>query len=67
MHRNRLDEANIELGKELWAIKSSLDIYRLIGLNAKTIKGCINCGGTFLFFIQQLSLAAVALGLAKVF
>src|SRR6266849_2141585 len=63
MRRDRLDEANIQLGKELWAIKSSLAIYSLIGLNAKAI----NSGRAFLAFVQNQSLAAVALGLAKVF
>jgi hypothetical protein len=46
MGKERLDKANIQLGKELWAIKSSLDIYTLIGLNAQTI----NSGGPFLPF-----------------
>jgi hypothetical protein len=46
MGKECLDKANIQLGKELWAIKSSLDIYTLIGLNAQTI----NSGGPFLPF-----------------
>jgi hypothetical protein len=61
--REHLDKANIELGKELWAIKSSLDIYTLIGLNVEAI----TTGTTFLGFVQGQSLHAGALGLAKVF
>ncbi len=59
----RLDDANIQLSKELWLIKSSLDVYRVIGLNAKSL----NYGRSFLAFVQKLSLDAVALGLARVF
>jgi hypothetical protein len=59
----RLDKANIQLGKELLSIKSSLAIYTVIGLNAKIIK----CGKNFFGFIQNQSLGAAALGLAKVF
>lgn len=63
--KHRLDDANIKLGQELQAIKSGLDIYRVIGLNAKSI----NSGFWWVFFgfVQNQSLAAVALGLAKVF
>lgn len=65
MGRNRLDKANIQLGKELWAIKSSLDIYMLIGFNVKTINMISERG--FLAFVRYQSLVTVALGLAKVF
>jgi len=58
-----LDRANVELAKELFAIKSSLDIYGLVGLNADRIQS----GKTFFGHIQHLSLLHVALGLAKVF
>lgn len=61
--KRRLDDANIQLGKELWVIQSSLAIYRVIGLNAKSI----NFGRVFFGFVQNQSLAAVALGLGKVF
>jgi hypothetical protein len=67
MGRERLDNANIELGKELWAIKSSRDIYALIGLNMEAVEAMITTGKTFLAFVQHQSLAAMALGLAKVF
>lgn len=60
-----LDEANIQLGKELWAIKSSLAIYRAIGLNAESINS--GSGRAFFGFLQNQSIAAVALGLGKVF
>jgi hypothetical protein len=59
----RLDTTNIQLGKELWLIHSSLAIYRVIGLNAKAIPP----GDSFFGFVQTQSLSAVALGLGKVF
>jgi hypothetical protein len=58
-----LDEANVQLSKELWTIQCSLAIYRVIGLNANVI----HHGEAFLAFVQNQSLAAVALGLGKVF
>ena len=61
--KGRLDEANIQLGKELWTIQSSLAIYRIIGLNAKAIQRA----KAFLGFVQNQSLATVTLGLGKVF
>src|SRR5437667_6033816 len=61
--KHRLDEANIQLAKELWLIHSSLAIYRVIGLNATAIQ----TAGAFLGFVQNQSLSAVALGLGKVF
>jgi len=60
---HRLDEANVQLGKELWVIHSSLAIYRVIGLNAKTIK----TARAFFGLVANQSLLAVALGLGKVF
>jgi hypothetical protein len=59
----RLDETNVQLGKELWLIHSSLVVYRVIGLNAKAIPRA----GGFFGFVQNQSLSAVALGLGKVF
>jgi hypothetical protein len=61
--KHRLDGTNIQLGKELWLIHSSLAVYRVIGLNA----GAILHAGGFLGFAQNQSLSAVALGLGKVF
>jgi hypothetical protein len=58
-----LDRANVELAKELFAIKASLDVYALVGLNADRIQS----GKTFFGHIQHVSLLHVALGLAKVF
>ena len=60
---HRLDETNVQLGKELWLIHSSLAVYRVIGLNA----GAIPRAKGFFGFIQNQSLSAVALGLGKVF
>ncbi len=61
--KHRLDETNIQLGKELWLIHSSLAVYRVIGLNA----GAIPRAGGFFGFVQNQSLSAIALGLGKVF
>lgn len=61
--KDRLDETNIQLGKELWLIHSSLAVYRVIGLNA----GAIPRANGFFAFAQNQSLSAVALGLGKVF
>jgi hypothetical protein len=59
----RLYQATDALGQELLFIKSSLDTYRVIGLNASKI-----VSGKMLFgHLQRLSLLNVALGLAKVF
>ena len=59
----RLDNANVQLGIELFVIKNSLDIYRVIGRNVKAIKA----GEVFFAHAQNQSLGAVALGLARVF
>lgn len=61
--KQRLDATNVQLGKELWLIHSSLAIYRVIGLNAQAIPR----GDSFFGFAQNQSLSAVALGLGKVF
>lgn len=61
--RGRLDSANIELAKELMAVKSSLAAYSIIGLNASRISR----GKAFFGHVQRLNLLYVALGLAKVF
>src|SRR5262245_9934833 len=60
--KQRLDATNIQLGKELWLIHSSLAIYRVVGLNAKAMPP----GDSFFGFVQNQSLSAVALGLGKV-
>src|SRR2546427_11163292 len=62
-HKNRLDDANVQLSKELWLIKSGLAVYQVIGLNVKSIQS----GGGFFGLVQKQSLDAVVLGLAKVF
>jgi len=63
IYGGNLDKANDQLGRELYDIKSNLDIYTLIGLNAKAIKS----GKLFLAFIQRQSHRDAALGLARVF
>src|SRR5713101_3575095 len=62
-HKARLDDANIQLSKELWLVQSGLAVYQVIGLNVKSIES----GGAFFGLVQKQSLDAVVLGLAKVF
>lgn len=59
----RLLQATDALGMELLFIKSSLDTYRVVGLNASRIES----GKVIFGHLQRLSLLNVALGLAKVF
>ncbi len=61
--RATLRQATDTLAEELQFIKSSLDSYCLIGLNASRIKS----GKLALGHLQRLSLLSVALGLAKVY
>lgn len=61
--RAKLYQATDTLAEELLFIKSSLDSFRVIGLNASKISS----GKLILGHLQQLSLFAVALGLAKVY
>jgi hypothetical protein len=61
--KQRLDATNLQLGKELWLIHSSLAIYRVVGLNVKAIPH----GDGFFGFVQNQSLSVVTLGLGKVF
>jgi hypothetical protein len=58
-----LDLANLELGKELYLVKCSLDVYKIIGLNGAKIRD----GRSFFGHVQGLGLRNVALGLAKVY
>jgi hypothetical protein len=61
--RRRLEETDLQLGKELWLIHSSLAVYRVIGLNPRAIPR----GDGFFGLVQNQSLSAVAMGLGKVF
>ena len=63
MDKARLMQAVDTLAQELLLIKSSLDTYRLIGLNASNVES----GKLVLGHLQRLSLSSVALGLAKVY
>jgi hypothetical protein len=58
-----LDEANIELGKSLWAIRSSVTVYSVIALNASKIRK----GNRFFGFIQGQQIDFIAVGFSKVF
>jgi hypothetical protein len=58
-----LDEANIELGKSLWAIRSAVTVYSVIALNASRIKK----GKIFFGFVQGQQVDLIAVGFSKVF
>jgi len=61
-----LDNKIVELEKELYRLKCVLDIYKIIGINAKEIKA-IGWGKIFFWRVQQMSLDSYALGICKVF
>jgi len=63
---NRLDDKLIELEKALYLLKSTLDVYRLISLNAPAIERA-NAGSAFFGHVQHLSLEFYVLGICKVF
>lgn len=63
---NRLDDKLIELAKTLYLLKSTLDVYKLICLNAAGIKRT-NVGRRFFGHLQDLSLESYVLGICKVF
>jgi hypothetical protein len=58
-----LDEANIELGKSLWVIRSSITVYSVIGLNASKIQK----GKGVFGFVQGQQIDLIAVGFSKVF
>ncbi len=62
---NKLDTKNIELTKILYNLKQSLDLYRLISVNASKINK--NAGKLFLAHAQFLALDSIVLGICKVF
>lgn len=61
-----LDNKIVELKKELYRIKCVLDIYKIIGINAKEIKA-IGWGKIFFWQVQKMSLDSYVLGICKVF
>lgn len=61
-----LDNKITQLEKELYRLKCFLDIYKIIGLNAKEIKA-IGWGKIFFWQVQQMSLDSYVLGICKVF
>ena len=58
-----LDEANIELGKSLWVIRSSITVYSVIGLNASKVQE----GQGFFGFVQGQQIDLIAVAFSKVF
>jgi len=63
---NKLDEKLIELSKTLFEIKSNLDLYKIISLNAPEINK-IGRGKTFFGKVQRMSLDSYILGICKIF
>lgn len=65
--KTRLDTANNEFGNELFFIKSNLDVFRVIGLNADAIKTQAPTANLFMWHIHRQALIAASLGITKVF
>ncbi|MBN2269772.1 MAG: hypothetical protein JXN61_04105 [Sedimentisphaerales bacterium] len=63
---NRLDAKLIELEKSLYLLKSTLDLYKLISLNALAMRRA-KAGPVFFGHLQYLSLESYVLGICKVF
>jgi hypothetical protein len=63
---NKLDEKLIELSKTLFEIKSNLDLYKIISLNAPEINE-MGRGKIFFGKVQRMSLDSYILGICKVF
>ena len=58
-----LDEANIELSKSLWVIRSCITVYSIIGLNASKLQK----GEGFFGFVQKQQIDLIAVGFSRVF
>ena len=58
-----LDDANIELSKSLWVIRSCITVYSIIGLNASKIQK----GEGFWGFVQKQQIDLIAVGFSRVF
>jgi len=58
-----LDESNIELSKTLFAIRSALTVYGVVGLNASKIE----VGNRFFGFVQGQQVDLIAVGFSKIF
>ena len=63
---NKLDEKLIELSKILFEIKSNLDLYKILSLNAPEINE-MGRSKTFFGKVQRMSLDSYILGICKVF
>ena len=63
---NRLDDKLIELSKTLFKIKSHLDLYKIISINATEINA-LGRGKTFFGHVRRMSLDSYVLGICKVF
>lgn len=59
----KLDEANIELSKSLWVMRSCITVYSIIGLNASKIQK----GDGFFGFVQKQQIDLIAVGFSRVF
>jgi hypothetical protein len=63
---NQLDERNIELVKELYTLKHTLDVHKLIGINIDAITN--HCAGKLYFqHVMALALDRYTIGICKVY
>jgi hypothetical protein len=61
-----LDQRNIELGRALYSLKQTIDIDKLIGLNADNLNKQ-GIGKKFFGHIQMISIESIAINICKIF
>ena len=61
-----LDERNFDLTRILYNLKQSLDLHKVIGLNAKQIES-IGVGKSFFGHVQHLAKESIAINVCKLF
>jgi hypothetical protein len=64
--KSKLDEKNFDLVRVLYNLKQSLDIYRVIAVNAKEITEA-GSGKTFFAYIQGLVIESCVVNICKLF
>lgn len=62
----KLDDKNFELGKILWELKESLDLDKIIGLNATSLN-LSGVGKHFFAYLQYLTQRSCAICICKIF
>lgn len=61
-----IDQRNIELGKMLFSLRQSIDLDRILGLNADSINNG-GIGKKFFVHIQMLLIESIAINICKIF